>query len=140
MRLSYRAFALIAATGCLGLSLVWLLAPQLLLSLWGVQQDESVRLVGRRTAALFLGIGVMFFVARNAEASVARQALLAGFGIGCAALAALGLFELAMGRVGAGIFVAVVTELLAASACLTLVLAKPGSESKFQLQQRQAQR
>ena len=119
---------------------MWLVAPQLLLSLWGVHHDESVGLVGRRTAALFLGLGVTFFVARNAEVSVARQALLAGFGISCLALAALGLFELAMGRVGAGIFVAVVPELLAASACFTLGLAKPGRESKLQLQQRQAQR
>jgi hypothetical protein len=44
-------------------------APNLLLSSWDVDFSYPVGLVGRRGAALFAGIGVMFFWARNAEPS-----------------------------------------------------------------------
>jgi hypothetical protein len=125
MPFNFRSFALTAAILCFGLSLVWLAAPQCLLNLWGVPVDEAVKLVGRRSGALFLGVGAMFFTARGAGPSVARQALLVGFGIGCAALAALGLVELAAGRVGAGILLAVVTEVLFAGAALALLATKP---------------
>lgn len=136
MRLSFRSFALIVTVVYFGLALVWLAAPQLLLNMWDVQSSEAVGLVGRRCAALYLGISVMFFVARDAGPSVARRGLLAGLGICCAALAALGVFEFAAGRAGAGIFGAVVTELLLAGASFVLLSAKPERVPELQAEQR----
>ena len=82
----------------------------LLLSTWGVDFSYAVGLMGRRGAALFAGIGVMFFWARNAEPSSARSALVAGFVISCLALAALGVVELGNGHAGPGILSAVLIE------------------------------
>jgi hypothetical protein len=62
----------LATTGvCLALVAVWLVAPRALLAFWGVPSAAGplADLMGRRTAALFAGLGLMLFLARNAEAS-----------------------------------------------------------------------
>lgn len=91
-------------------------------SLKGLLSNEvSTRfggLVGRRGAALFTGIGDMFFFARNAEPSLARSALLSGFVVVCIALAALGTFDLASGHAGLGILSAALVEVELALAFL----------------------
>jgi FtsH-binding integral membrane protein len=85
-------------------------APHILLSSWGVGLSSSAGFVGRRAAALFTGIGVMFFLARNAEPSTARSALVGGLLVACSVLVALGLFELASGYANANILSAVFVE------------------------------
>jgi hypothetical protein len=75
-------------------------------------------LVGRRGAALFTGIGDMFFYARNAEPSLTRSALISGFVVVCIALAALGTFDLASGHAGLGILSAALVEVALAMAFL----------------------
>ena len=115
---SFQYLATAAAIICFALAIVWLLAPQLLLSLWGVAYSHSVGLVSRRGAALFLGIGIMLFLARNAEPSPSRTALSAGFIVGCLALASLGVFELVKKRAGIGILSAVLVEVVLAIAFL----------------------
>ena len=87
-----------------------MLAPNLLLSNWGVEFSSAVGLVGRRGAALYAGMGVMFFAARNAEPSPARSALLQGAVVACLVLAVLGVFELATGHAEVSILVAVFIE------------------------------
>jgi hypothetical protein len=84
----------------------------------GCEFSYPVGLVGRRVAALFAGIGVIFFSARNAEPSSTRSALITGFVVGCVALAALGTFELATGHAGPGILSAVLFEIALALAFL----------------------
>jgi hypothetical protein len=118
MSLSFQTIATVAAIICLGLTIVWLIAPQRLLSIWGVTYSHPVGLVSRRGAALFLGIGVMFFLARNAEPSASRAALSAGFIVACLALASLGIVELATKRARIGILSAVLVELILAGAFL----------------------
>lgn len=111
MSFSFHVIASIAAAICFALTMVWLLAPQRLLSLWGVPYSYPVGLVSRRGAALFLGIGVMFFLARTAAPSPSRSALTAGFVVSCLSLASLGTIELARKRAGFGMLSAVLVEL-----------------------------
>jgi len=86
--------------------------------MWGVEYSYPVGLLGRRGAALFLGIGVMFLLARNAKPSPSRSALASGFIVGCLALAVLGVFELFTGHAGPGILSAVAVEVALALAFL----------------------
>lgn len=123
MKLNFRTLAVLSAFICFSLALVWMFAPNLLLASWGVDLSNPVGLVGRRGAALFAGIGVMFFCARNAEPSSARSALVAGFVVSCLTLAALGGFELAKGHAGPGILSAVLIEVALVQAFLYVVWA-----------------
>lgn len=119
MHLSFQNIATITAAICFALTIVWLLLPQRLLSIWGVNNySYPVGLVSRRGGALFLGIGVMFFLARNAELSPTRTALSAGFIVGCLALASLGIVEFATKRARIGILLAVLVEIMLAAAFL----------------------
>ena len=110
MKLNFRSLAILYAFVCFSLALIWAFSPRLFLSTWGVDFSYPVGLVGRRGAALFAGIGAMFFWARNAEPSSARSALTAGFAVSCLALAALGIVELVNGHAGPGILSAVLIE------------------------------
>jgi hypothetical protein len=111
MTLRFPTIASAAAPTCFLLSAVWLLQPDTLLAAWGVAYSAAAGLVARRSAALFLGLGIMFLKLRHAEASAARTALMSGFIVSCLALAALGLLEWHVGHAGAGILSAVVVEL-----------------------------
>lgn len=110
MKLNFRNLAILTSLLFFALAISWMLAPNLLLSNWGVELSSPVELVGRRGAALYAGIGVMFFSARNAEPSIARSALVRGFVVACLILAALGVFELATGHANSGILTAVFIE------------------------------
>lgn len=110
MKLDFRSLAILIALIFFSLALTWMLAPNLLLSNWGIEFSSQVGLVGRRGAALYAGIGVMFFSARNAEPSPARSALVAGLVVACLTLAALGVFELVAGHANLGILAAVFIE------------------------------
>jgi hypothetical protein len=92
------------------IGMLWLLAPDVMLSDWGVGLTPSLALLGRRSAALYLGLAAMFFFARNAEPSTARSALLKGVVLACLMLAGLGVFELAAGHVTPKILVPVGLE------------------------------
>ena len=129
MKLSFRTLAILTAFICLGLALAWLLVPDAFLSSWGVGFSNPTGLVGRRGGALFAGLGVMFFVARNAAPSPARAAIVAGFMTACLGLAVLGLFEFATGHAGMGILPSVVVEVAFVAAFAATGLArspKPG--------------
>lgn len=110
LRITFRRVAVVVAALFVALSLAWMFAPVKSLSFWGVEYTESAGLVGRRGAAMYAGIAVMLFLARHAEPSPLRSALVRGILVSCALLAALGLFELATGRAQAGILLAVLIE------------------------------
>lgn len=118
MKLSFRSLAIFSALGFFALALTWMLAPNLVLSDWGVELTSSAGLVSRRAAALYAGIAVMFLSARNAEPSAARSALIKGVVLACLMLAALGIFELEAGRVTPRILIAVGIEVALALAFL----------------------
>jgi hypothetical protein len=119
MKINFKTLALLASLIFFALALIWMLAPHLFLLNWGVEFTTSTGLVGRRAAALYAGIGVMFFSARNAAPSPARSALLKGAAVACLLLALLGVFELATGHAGVGMLGAVFIEVALVLAFLT---------------------
>lgn len=94
------------------LSIILLFAPVMMLSAWGVELTDSVGLVARRIAALYAGIAVMYFLARNAEHSATRTALIVGTITACLILAILGVYEFAAGHASNGILVSVFIEVV----------------------------
>jgi uncharacterized BrkB/YihY/UPF0761 family membrane protein len=83
-----------------------------MLSAWGVELTDSVGLVTRRIAALYAGIAVMYFFARNAEHSATRTALIVGTITACLILALLGIYEFSIGHASSGILGSVIIEVL----------------------------
>ena len=118
MALRFRPLATSTALLFFALSAILGLRPAVVLGNWGVRFDESTGVVSRRAAALYAGVGLMLFLARKAEPSPARSALVSGFVFICVVLAGLGAFELASGRVNSGILPAVVIEVALAVAYL----------------------
>ena len=110
MLLSFRTLATFTALLCFALALIWGLRPDLLLWVWSVEYSSGTGLVSRRNAALFLGIGIMFWRARHAPPSDIRRAMTSGFAVGCLVLAVLGFSEWINGNAGPGILLAVATE------------------------------
>ena len=118
MKLNFRSLAILSALVFFSLALTWMFAPNLALSVWDVEFSYPVGLISRRSAALYAGVGVMFFSARNAEPSSARSALVTGTVVACLTLATLGVYELTTGHAGRGISVAVLIEVAFSSAFL----------------------
>lgn len=108
--MNFRNLTSFTALVCCALALVWALFPNILLATWGVDFSSSAGLVGRRSAALFAGLGIMLFQARGAEPSPARSAMVSGLIFANIALACLGIFELTTGHARIGILSAVVAE------------------------------
>jgi hypothetical protein len=125
MKLTFRSLAILAALLFFCLAFVWMFAPNLLLSDWGVEFTSAVAIIGRRASALYAGIGVMFFAARNAEPSTARSALSKGFMVACLMLAVLGVFELTAGYVKPAILIAVAVEIAFTLGFLYVGYARP---------------
>ena len=114
--MSFRFVAVVTAAILLVLGLGYLLAGTLLVARWQIQPTAAVLLLGRRIGALYLGLSVMFFLARSVPVSVARTALSAGALVVCSLLALLGVCEFAAGRSGPGILASAAIEALLAVA------------------------
>lgn len=110
MKLSFHRLAVFTSALFLILAMTWMLAPLHLLSEWGVELSTAAGLVGRRAAALYAGIAVMFFMARNAAPSTIRTALNYGMITSCTMLALLGAYEFATGHATNGILAAIFIE------------------------------
>jgi hypothetical protein len=98
------------------LASLMMFAPAQILTNWGVTLSVSVGLMARRVAALYTGIAVMFFIARNAEHSTTHTALIYGIVTSCLMLGALGAYELYVGHATVGIISAVLIEVALALA------------------------
>lgn len=92
------------------LAFIMMFSPVLILSAWGVELTDSVGLVTRRIAALYAGIAMMYFFARNAAHSTTRTALIIGTITACLILAALGIYEFAAGHASSGIIGSIIIE------------------------------
>lgn len=112
----------VAAVICFVLAATWLLAPQVLFSILGLDYSYPAGLVSRRSAALFAGVGVMLFLARHAAPSPSREALSIGFVVACLVLAGLGILEFIKKRVSIAILLAVAVEVLLAAAFIAWAL------------------
>lgn len=111
MRLSFYPLAVLTAGIFFLIAAIWLFAPTRFLTTWGVKESVETGLIGRRLAALYAGVAVMFFIARNAAPSIPRTALVYGLISTCLMLAMLGCYELHKGRTSRGIVIAVLIEM-----------------------------
>ncbi|APC18990.1 hypothetical protein BLL42_26025 [Pseudomonas frederiksbergensis] len=111
MQLSFRTLSTFTAGLCFVLALIWGVMPDAMLSIWSVGYSDATGLVARRSAVLFVALGVMFYLARNASPSVSRSALSSGLMVGAFGLAALGVGEWLNGHAGPGILLAVAVEI-----------------------------
>ena len=110
MKLKFKSVATVSALVFFALALTLVFAPTRIVGDWGLDVTLSVEVVCRRAGALFAGVAVMLFSARNAEPSVARSALVNGIMAVCVLLTGLGLYELNAGNVTARILIPVVIE------------------------------
>ncbi|MGB7318903.1 MAG: hypothetical protein WBC85_13130 [Planktotalea sp.] len=101
----------LATIVCGALCATLLIVPQLLAWLFQIELDHSGAIFARRAGMLFCGIAVICWHSRALDPSPASRAIFLGLGTMMAGLALLGLVEFAQGRVGVGIFLAIVAEI-----------------------------
>jgi hypothetical protein len=89
-----------------------LLAPEVMFYLFQIPESESAIFMSRRAAILFLGIGLLSWLVRNATHSTSTQSIKMSFAIIMFGLVLLGSFEYIIGNAGIGIGLAIITELL----------------------------
>ena len=122
--MSFRTIAVITAIVTLVLGAGYLLAGTLLVGRWQIEPTASVLLFGRRIGALYLGLSVIFFLARSAPVSAARTALATGTAVACSLLATLGVYEFSAGRAGPAILASAVVEGLLALGYIRILVAE----------------
>lgn len=108
--LSFYRVAVLTSILLLLLAIIFMFAPAQMLTSWGLELTVSVGLLARRIAAVYTGIAVMLFMARNAEHSTTRTALIYGVITTCLILATLGAYEFSVGHASSGILPAVFIE------------------------------
>ncbi len=133
MALRFRPLTTVTALLFFALSALFMFQPEIVLANWGVGFDEPTSVVSRRAAVLYAGVGLMLFLARKAEPSPARSALVSGFVFICAILAGLGVFEMASGRVNSGILPAVVGEVILAITYLLIARSERSNASQSKI-------
>ena len=119
----FRAVAVTTAVVTLVLGVGYLFAGSLMVGRWRIESTTSVLLLGRRIGALYVGLAVIFFLARSTALSAARTALCAGAAVTCSLLALLGVYEFSVGHAGPGILVSVALEALLALAYIWIISA-----------------
>lgn len=110
--MSFRVLAIATTALCAALAVGLMVAPDFFAATFGLDPVTEAAVMARRAAVLFIGLGGLVYATRNLpEGPMRRSVALSVFAM-MAGLVALGLAELAAGRVGTGIFVAVVPETL----------------------------
>jgi hypothetical protein len=120
--MSFRTLAVFTAIVTFLLGVGYLFAGATVVGRWQIEPTESVLLLGRRIGALYLGLSVIYFLARAVPASASRTALCAGTALTCCVLVVLGIYEFSAGRIGSGIFVSVAIEAFLALGYIWLLL------------------
>ncbi|MCA9623946.1 MAG: hypothetical protein KC731_33215 [Myxococcales bacterium] len=116
--MSFKIMAYVMTVGCCVLGTRFMLAGASLLEEWGIEATDGPLVICRRLGAIYFGLALLFFLGRTAPPSDLRSGVCLGIGGASAMLAGLGLFERRAGRVGSGIVVSVVAEILLAAAFL----------------------
>ena len=128
--MSFKTIAIITAIIGLVLAVGYLFFGAVVIGRWQLQSTESVLLLGRRLGAFYLGLSVIFFIARSAPVSVARTALSAGAAVILLLLVVLGIYEFLTGHSGSGILVSVFIELLLALGYVRILFIEQKRELK----------
>ena len=110
----FKTIAVITAIITFVLGVGYLVFGAIIVGRWLIQPTDSVLLLSRRIGCLYLGLAVMYFLARSAPVSAARTALSAGTAVALLLLAFSGVYELTMGHAGRGILASSALEFLIA--------------------------
>ncbi len=108
--LTYYRLSIATAILFLLLAIILMFAPAQMLTNWGIELTVAVGLLAKRIAAVYTGIAVMLFMARHAEHSTTRTALIYGIITSCLILAILGAYEFSVGHASRGILLGVTIE------------------------------
>ncbi|WP_114326959.1 hypothetical protein [Candidatus Colwellia aromaticivorans] len=108
----FKKLSVITACITFLICLVLLIYPEIIFYLFQIPENDSAFFMGRRAAMLFACIAIFSWVGRNASNSESRQAICISISISIFSLALLGVFELVRGFPGAGIGLAIATELI----------------------------
>ena len=121
--MTFRTVATITSVLLLLLGAGYLFAGGTVVGRWDLQATDGVLLVARRIGAIYTGLSVLFFMAKNVPASTARNAMSAGAVAVLSLLVILGVYEYVEGRVGTGIFVSAGIESLLAIGFVSVLVA-----------------
>jgi hypothetical protein len=110
--INFKNLSIITAVIAFVLFITMLLAPEVMFYLFQIPESESAIFMSRRAAILFLGIGLLSWLVRNATHSTSTQSIKMSFAIIMFGLFLLGSFEYIIGNAGIGIGLAIITELL----------------------------
>lgn len=119
----FETLAIVLAAAGLLLALGWQFAGALMLKRWRLEPNAVALLVGRRISVVYLSVALLFFWTRATTSPDVIHVLSAFAAVANGLLAALGMSEFLRGRMGPGIFVSVVVELVLAIGFGRLVLA-----------------
>ncbi|WP_417528700.1 hypothetical protein [Marinomonas shanghaiensis] len=108
--MTFRHVAILTSFLFLVLAVAWMFFPEQMLTQWGVLYSDGAGLVSRRGAVFYLGVAVMFFMARNTEHSAARMALIKGIMATCMVLIVLAVYEFLVGHANKQILIAALIE------------------------------
>jgi hypothetical protein len=114
--LEFPAIARLGAFVAFLLFVTFAFIPVLPFTMVGVAMTPEALLMARRMSALFLGISLLLWRARDAEDSALRRNVCASFSIAMAALALFGLWDFVHSSVGYGIWIAITVETFFAAA------------------------
>lgn len=109
---SFRWLSTAFAGLCFALFACLLLYPAAIYSLLSITSHDTADILARRASMLFLGFAALSYLGRNAATSDLRQAVMVGMFVTMLGLLSIGVFEWVQGRVGLGIWVAIVGEAL----------------------------
>ena len=122
--MKFKTMAIITGIALLALGLGYFFFGAVIVGRWQVEPTASVILLARRIGCLYLGLALVFFLARRAPISTARTALSAGAVAITFLLAGTGVYELSAGHVGNGILISAAIELLLGLGFIRVLLAE----------------
>ncbi|HEX7501799.1 MAG TPA: hypothetical protein VF451_00145 [Acidobacteriota bacterium] len=122
--MKFKTLAIITAVILFVLGLGYMFFGALIVGRWDVVPTESVLLLARRIGCLYLGLSVVFFLARPAPASATRTALCAGTAVVTSLLAGSGVYEFAVGHAAGGILASAAIEFLLAVGYIWILISE----------------
>lgn len=113
--MSFRAVCVATSLLCAGLSIGLLTMPDVFASVFGLTPSVEGAVMARRAGVLFIGLGGLIYSCRTLVDPNHTRAISRWMVILMVAMAVLGLVEFALSRVGIGIFVAILPEVIFAA-------------------------
>jgi hypothetical protein len=120
--MSFRTTAVVTAIVTFVLGTGYVLAGNLLVGRWDIQPTEGVLVLARRIGAAYLGLSVIFWLAKSLAPSPARSALSAGAVVTCSLLAILGVYERSAGHAASPILISAALEAFLAIAFFRILV------------------